>query len=404
MIGSRQGVPLALVRRALTFAVVAAVVGLVVGCGGEEGGGAAAGGGGGETITIGYVGTLSGPVTYLGRAPLQGAELAVEQVNAQGGVNGQKLRIVSEDDQLDPSQAVAATQKVISTQNVKAIIGSSHSGMSLAMIPVTEAAKVVQISPLSANPQLTDPVRPYFYRLWNTDKNISQVIAKYATDNYERVGVLYETTAFGTGGRDALTSAFRGLGSSLVAAESFNLDAQDLTPQLKALQSSNAEAIIMQTQGPQAALAARQLNQLGYEADLIGHPGLAQPGFIELSKGAAEGTIVFAGLDRDKPKTKEFVSAFEKKFGQPPFSFYFATGYDAVMLIVEALKKVNGDISQLQAGMNQINGFQGVVGRPKSSIAFSENDHDGYGPDALIAKEVRANQLAPVSGRPESAR
>lgn len=391
---------------------VAAFALLVAGCGGDDGGTAATSDEGTTapagndaddqesrgTLRIGYVGTLSGPASFLGEAPRRGAEIAIQEINDAGGACGFEFALTSEDDELDPALGVAAAQKLVNQDNVSAIIGSAHSGVSLAMISVTEQAQVPQISPLSALNDLTDPVKPYFFRLWNNDSTISRTLAEFAADNYDQVGLIYETTAFGQGGRDALTNAFGDVDADLVAAEAFDLAAQDLTPQLVRLRNAGAEAVIVQSQGPQAALAARNLQQLGYDAPIIGHPGLAQQGFVALSQGAAEGSMVIDGLDRTKPEAEAFIDLYEAEHGEQPFSFYPATGYDAVQLIRAGLENADCEPDQLKDGLEQIDGFVGVVGRASASITFTEDDHDGYGAEALIFKEIRDDQLAALDG------
>lgn len=360
-------------------------------------GGGGACDGGGETVKIGYVGTLSGPASFLGQAPLQGAEIAVSELNDSGEL-GFTFELVPEDDGLDPAKGVSAAQKLINQDEVDVIIGAAHSGVSQAMIGVTQQAQIPQISPLSALNSLTDPISPTFFRLWNKDAVISATLTEFATEHFDKVGLLYETTAFGQGGKDALTAAFKELGSELVGAEAFDLNAQDLTPQLSKLQSSGAEAIIVQSQGPQAALTAKNLQQLGYEARILGHPGLAQESFPELAGDAAEGAIVIDGLDRDKEESQAFIEAYKAEHGAEPFSFYPATGYDAVHLIVEGLKNVDCDVSKLRDGIEQVEGFEGVVGPEGTEISYGADDHDGYGKAALLFKEIVNGQLAPFEG------
>jgi branched-chain amino acid transport system substrate-binding protein len=349
------------------------------------------------TVKIGYVGTLSGPASFLGQAPLEGAELAVEELNGSGDT-GFSFEIMAEDDGLDPAKGVAAAQKLVNQDDVDVIIGAAHSGVSQAMVGVTQQAQIPQISPLSALNTLTNPVTPTFFRLWNKDAVIAATLAGFATEHFEKVGLLYETTAFGQGGKDALTAAFEEAGSELVGAEAFDLNAQDLTPQLSKLRSAGAEAIIVQSQGPQAALTAKNLQQLGYDATILGHPGLAQEGFPKLAGGAAEGAIVIDGLDRQKEAAQEFIEAYEAEHGGPPFSFYQATGYDAVHLIVEGLRNVDCDVSRLRDGVEAVEGFQGVVGPEGAEISYGPDDHDGYGEEALLFKEIRDGQLVPFEG------
>lgn len=350
----------------------------------------------GGTVKIGYVGTLSGPASFLGQAPLEGVELAVDEHNASDA--GYTFEVVTADDEIDPAAGVAAAQKLINQDKVDVLIGAAHSGVSQAIMGVAEQAEVPQISPLSALNGLTEPVNPHFFRYWNKDAVIADTLAQFAIEHFDKVGLLYETTAFGQGGKDALTAAFEDHGESLAAAEAFDLNAQDLTPQLSKLRNAGADAVIVQSQGPQAALTARNLDQLGYDATIIGHPGLAQRGFPDLAQGAAEGAIVIDGLDRDRPETQAFIDAYEAEHGEDPFSFYPATGYDIVHLIDEALRAADCDKDSIRDGLEQIEDFQGVVGGPDVEVSYGPEDHDGVGAGALIFKEIRDGELVLFEG------
>lgn len=391
-----------MIRKQLVAAVAASSL-LLIACGDDGNDDATSAGSDGDvggeangTLKIGYVSTLSGPASFLGEAPRRGAAIAIEEINDGGGVCGYEFSLTAEDDELDPAKGVAAAQKLISQDDVSVIIGASHSGVSLAMSTVTEQAEIPQISPLSALLDLTNPVKPYFFRLWNNDGTIAQTLAEYASENYDQVGLIFETTAFGQGGRDALTSAFEAAGGNLVGTEAFDLAAQDLTPQLLKLREAGAEAIIVQSQGPQAALAAKNLEQLGYDAPIIGHPGLAQQGFVDLSEGSAEGSIVIDGLDREKPEAADFIESYTAEYGEEPFSFYPATGFDAVYLIAAGLENADCDPSALRDGLEAVDGFTGAVGGDEASISYDADDHDGYGQEALIFKTIEGDALVPV--------
>lgn len=365
-------------------------------CQGEAPGGE--GGDGNEVIKIGFVNTLSGPVSFLGQAPLEGAELAIDELNESDELQGHRYVLITGDDALDPSKAVSVTQKLISQDDVDVIIGAGHSGSSLATLPITEQAEVPQITPISALDDLTEPVHPYFFRLWNKDANIAKTLAEFATETFGEVALLFEDTAFGVGGKDSLLAAMNEIGEEFVAVESYSLEASEITPQIVKVRKAGAEAIVIQGNAPQAALAARNAKQLGYDAPIIGHPGLAQRGLIEVGGEAVEGVIVIDGLDRSKPEAQEFIKKYEDAYGQDPFSFYPALGYDLMYLLTDALVRVDFDVSKLRDGLEETQGFSGVIGPPGTEINYGPDDHDGYEPEALIFKVVKDGELQDFEG------
>lgn len=344
------------------------------------------------TIKIGLIGTLTGFNSVLGEDTKKGAELAVEELNSRGGIGGRKIELKSEDDENDPQKAVTAARRLIDSERVTAIIGPMHSAYARAASQVTREAKVVQMAPISTMNALTSPVNPYLFRVWVRDSDVAEQLAKMAMP-YKKVGILYETTPWGQGGKDGLVESLKAHGKEPASLQAFDINARDLTPQVGNFKRDGVDVVIIQAQGADAAQALRAMRQLGYKPQVLGHPGLTMASFAELARTLADGTVVLDGLDPQKPQVKQFQQAFKKKYGKEAWNFFPAAGYDAVMLLAEGLKNVDYDAAKLQAGMEKIQNYKGIIGRPDSTISYSASDHDGYGASDLVLKRYSGGQM-----------
>lgn len=347
------------------------------------------------TIKIGLIGTLTGFNSVLGEDTKKGVELAVEELNSRGGVAGRRIELKSEDDENDPQKAVTAAHRLIESEHVAAIIGPMHSAYARAASQVTRDAKVVQMAPISTMNALTNPVNPYLFRVWVRDSDVADQLAKLAVP-YKKIGILYETTPWGQGGKDGLVEQLKSHGKVAASIQAFDINARDLTPQIGNFKKEGVDVVIIQAQGADAAQALRAMRQLGYKPQVLGHPGLTMASFAQLARTLADGTVVLDGLDPDKPQVRQFQHAYKKKYGQEAWNFFAAAGYESMMLIAEGLKNADNDPSKLQAGMEKIQNFKGIIGGANSSISYSSNDHDGYHASDMVLKRYAGGQMLVV--------
>jgi branched-chain amino acid transport system substrate-binding protein len=345
-----------------------------------------------QTIKLGLIGTLTGFNSVLGEDAKKGAELAVEEINSRGGLNGRKIELKSEDDENDPQKAVTAARRLIDSEKVIAILGPMHSAYARAASQVTRDAKVVQMAPISTMNALTNPVNPYLFRVWVRDSDVAEQLAKL-TSPYKKIGILYETTPWGQGGKDGLVTSLKAHGKEAASVQAFDINARDLTPQVGNFKKDGVDVVIIQAQGADAAQALRAMRQLGYKPQVLGHPGLTMASFAQLARTLADGTVVLDGLDPEKPQARQFQAAFKKKYGQEAFNFMAAAGYDSVMLVAEGLKHADYDPARLQAGMEKIQGYKGIIGRTDSTISYSSTDHDGYRASDMVLKRYSGGQM-----------
>lgn len=343
-------------------------------------------------IKLGLIGTLTGFNSVLGEDTKKGVELAIGEINSRGGLGGRKIELKSEDDENDPQKAVTAAHRLIESEHVLAIIGPMHSAYARATSQVTRDAKVVQIAPISTMNALTNPVNPYLFRIWVRDADVADQLARLAV-NYQKIGILYETTPWGQGGKDGLVEKLKAYQREPASVQAFDINSRDLTPQVRNFKKDGVDVVLIQAQGADAAQALRSMRQLGYKPQILGHPGLTMESFVNLARGLADGTVVLDGIDPNKPQVKQFQQAFKGRYGKEAWNFFAAAGYDAVMVLAEGLKKADFEPARLQAGMEKVTDYRGIIGGPNSTITYSSTDHDGYGATDMILKRFSDGQM-----------
>lgn len=329
----------------------------------------AGGGDSGATIKVGEFASLTGSEAAFGRASHNGTLLAVEQVNAAGGVLGKPLELVYEDNQSKQDESATAVKKLISRDKVVAILGEVASGRSLEAAPICQQYKVPQISPSSTNPKVTQ-MGDYIFRVCFIDPFQGTVMAKFArtTLKAKRVAVLTDVGApYSVGLGTFFKERFVADGGTIVAEQKFTKDDKDFKAQLTAIKSTDPEAIFVPAYYSQVTLIALQARELGIKVPLFGGDGWEAPELLQGS-GAAEALegcyfSTHFSPDQDSPRAKEFVKVFQAKFGAAPDAMA-ALGYDSVLLLADALKRAGStDSAKLRDALAATKDFDGVTGR-----------------------------------------
>lgn len=233
-------------------------------------------------IKIGVVGPFSGSSAMVGDTEKKGVELAAKQINEAGGIKGMTIKLIEEDDQQDPKTAVSAINKLVSSDEVVAAVGTVNSSCTLAMMDVTENNEIPLVTPISSGVSITDPSNNYIVRLQASDKLQAKAITEYALNDlgYTKIAVMYQNDDFGTGGKDVAVSVMEEAGIEPLAVEAFDSSATDMSAQLLKIKELEPEAIIMWTMYGCGATIAKQCQQLGIEADLLGGGGLTNAKII----------------------------------------------------------------------------------------------------------------------------
>ncbi len=286
-------------------------------------------------IVIGEYGSLTGPTATFGKSTNKGIAMAVQQANEAGGVAGATLRVITEDDQGRPEEAATAVNKLISQDQVIAVIGEVASSNSLAGAPICQKSGVPMISPSSTSVKVTE-VGDYIFRVCFIDPFQGAVMAKFAAQSLRltRVAILRDVRSdYSIGLADVFRSTFESLGGTISADESYQQGDVDFRAPLTALIASNPQAIFVPGYYTDVGLIARQSRDLGLAVPLLGGDGWDSPKLTEIGGKAMEGCYFsnHYATDDQNPVVQEFIANYKSKYNEVPDALA-ALGYDAARL------------------------------------------------------------------------
>ncbi len=378
-------------RQLLTVLTAAAIV-AGLSCGGNAGNTGKAGAG--SAIKIGLVVPLTGDVKTFGESARNGSMLAIEEVNAAGGINGRKIQAIAADDKNDPTETSNAGAKLMDMDQVVAIIGSVSSKCSVPLSDKCQSAKIPMITPTSTNPRVTvgdDGLRKdYVFRACFIDPFQGTVGAKFAYDSLKAktAAVMYDVgNDYSKGLADYFKAAFEKDGGKVTAFESYAKDDVDFSALLTKIKQSSPDVLFIPDYYNKVGLIARQARQLGVAAVFLGGDGWDSP---EMTKIA--GDAIYGGYftnhyspDDPRPEVQEWVKKYQAKYGQKPDALA-TLGYDAALLLIQALKNApNAKPEEIKTALGAIRDFPCVSGKitfdewgnPIKSAAVLEYTKDG---------------------------
>jgi branched-chain amino acid transport system substrate-binding protein len=331
-----------------------------------EGNGAAGSTDAGGEIVIGEYGSLTGTEATFGQSTHNGIMLAVDEINAGGGVNNRKLRIITEDDQSKAEEAANAVTKLISQNNVVAVLGEVASSNSLAAAPICQANKVPMITPSSTNPKVTE-VGDYIFRMCFIDPYQGEAMANFLSKQagMKKAAILIDNKSdYSTGLASFFERTFVANGGQIVAKASYAQGDSDFRSQLTNIKSSNPEVIFVPGYYNDIGQIAIQARDLGMKQPLAGGDGWESPKLIEIGGKALEGSFYsnHYHIDDPSPAVREFVQKYEERFGAKPDSLA-ALGYDSTRVLAEAIKRAGTtDGEKLKEAIAATKGYAGVTG------------------------------------------
>jgi branched-chain amino acid transport system substrate-binding protein len=330
----------------------------------------------GSEIRIGEFASLTGKEAAFGRSSHNGTILAVEEINAAGGVLGKKLKLIYEDNRTTPGESATIVKKLISRDNVIAILGEVASGRSLEAAPICQENKIPQISPSSTNPRVTE-MGDYIFRVCFIDPFQGTVMAKFAKDTLKikQVALLYDVAApYSVGLAKFFHEKFTADGGTIVTEKSFNSGDKDFKPQLTAIKATNPQGIFVPCYYTEAALITLQARQLGINVPIFGGDGWEAPELLTLGLEAMEGTYYSTHYSAEDaaPAVQSFVAKFKaKNKGEIPDAMA-ALGYDSVYVLADAIKRAGTtESAKLRDAIAATKDFEGVTG--KTTIDANRN-------------------------------
>ena len=323
-----------------------------------------------QEIVVGQYASLTGSEATFGINSSNGVALALEEVNNHGGVlGGRKIKIITEDDQSKPGQPSAAVKKLVSSDNVIAVIGEIASSRSLEAAPICQAAKIPMISPGATNPRVTE-VGDYIFRVCFIDPFQGTVMAKFALDNLKakKVAILTDVrNDYSVGLTKYFKEYFQSHGGQIVMERSFSGGGtdRDFRAQLTAIKAAQPDAIFVPGYYTEAGLIAKQARSLGIKVPLLGGDGWDSPKLSEIGGSAIEGSYFsthFSPKDTN-PKVQDFVKKYHAKYGVMPDGMA-PLGYDAMMVLAQALNTAGStEGPKIRDALAGIKNFDGVTGR-----------------------------------------
>ena len=321
----------------------------------------------GDTIKIGVYGDLTGPTASFGQSTKNGVQLAFEEINAAGGINGKKLEMISEDDQGTPEKAKTVISKLISQDKVQAVIGEVASTNSLAAAPVAQEAKIPMISPSSTNPQVTEK-GDYISRVCFIDPFQGSVMAKFAANTLKaKTAAIFGdvNSDYSKGLTTFFEQEFTKLGGKVVAKESYTQQDPDFKGQLTKIRQLNPDIIYIPGYYGQVGIIAKQARELGMNQPLLGGDGWDSPDLWKLGGDALKNAYIsnHYSAENPAPEIQNFVKNYTAKFGTAPDSLA-ALAYDAAKVLADAIKRAGGadDSAKLKDAINSTKNFAGVTG------------------------------------------
>ena len=295
-------------------------------------------------IKIGGIFPLSGAVAVYGVECKNGLDLAIEEINAAGGINGKNVVLISEDDEGNPDKTVNAYQKLTSKDGAKIIIGSLTSGCTQAITNRAQAQKVVQIAPAATAPAITD-AGDYIFRACFIDPFQGRVGGKFSAEtlNAKTAAILYDTgNDYSVGLTENFEAAFTQAGGKIVAKEAYTTNDKDFNAQLTKIKSANPDVVYLPDYYNVVALIAKQLRAQGIEAPIVGADGwdgILGNSSAEVLNGFYSNHYA---TDSTDPAVQAFVKKFNDKYSKDPNSFA-ALGYDSVYILKDAIIKAGSD-------------------------------------------------------------
>jgi branched-chain amino acid transport system substrate-binding protein len=318
-------------------------------------------------IVIGHYASMTGNTAHFGQDTDKAIRLAVDEVNAAGGVLGRKVKVVTLDDRGDSAEAANAVTRLIDVEKVHALLGEVASSLSLSGGRVAQRRKVPMISPSSTNPKVTE-VGDYIFRVCFLDPFQGKVMAKFAKENLklERIAILKDVkNDYSIGLAEAFKESYEKMGGKIVVEQSYSQGDTDFSAQVTAIKGTDAQGIYIPGYYAEVGSIARTAQRLGVKLPLLGGDGWDAPDLFKIGGDALENTYFSNHFAPDvaSDKAKKFVDAFKAKYNIEPTGLG-ALGYDAATVLFDAMKRAGKtEPEPIRNALAETKDFEGVTGK-----------------------------------------
>jgi branched-chain amino acid transport system substrate-binding protein len=355
-------------------------------------------------IKIGLSAAFSGPNAQAGQTLQLGADLAIDEINAAGGVLGRPLALVTRDNEHKLDRGVAQARELVEREGCSAIIGSQGSFIGIAVIDTMNELQVPWFgTSVGGVGIIENGSKPnYMFRVATNDRDVAKFLVAYGVDKggSKKIGILVEDTGWGVPAIEDLKAALKTRNLEAVSIDKVKVGDVDFTPQMQRASNAGAETILTFTNGPEMANALKAANKIGYKPKVIGAWGLAGATFPSLAGPLANGVMVmqtFTFVNNEKPKAQALYKRLTTKLpvkdaAEIPFPSYVGNTYDAVHMIALSIKKAGGtDGPQMLAALENLGEYQGLI--KNYSNPFSATNHEALNPQDYVMTTWNGSRL-----------
>jgi len=321
------------------------------------------------TIRIGVASPFTGDLAAYGDNIKSGVSLKLQEINAAGGINGQKVELVWGDDLCAPKEAGTVGAKFAADKSIVAVIGHLCSSATLAAMPIYVRSGMPTISPTSTNVTIPGVGKGWFFRNCYTDDFQAKFLARYVKNvlSFKKVAIFYENNDYAIGLKDAFLSEAKSTGVEVVGVEAYMAKTTDFTPQLTKILTSKPESIFLCGYHPEGGLIASQSRKLGFNGPLFGADGIDNVDYIKIAGKAANNTYCTVPFlaDAASPAGKAFAAKF-KESEKRDVDWMSANAYDCLGILADVIGKVGADRKKIRDGLaamnSEANGYTGITG------------------------------------------
>lgn len=351
-----------------------------------------------ESYKIGAIVSKTGGASALGEPEFNTLELLAKQINDNGGINGVPLELIVVDDETNQDKAVQEMQRLINDEKVLAVLGSTTSGISLAMkgISADNETPLVSFAAAAQIVDANDPATKWVFKTPHSDEQAVARIYQYLIDaGLKKIGVIHDSNAYGEGGRQQLEGLAGQYGIEITGMESYQAKDPDMSAQLTKLKASNPDAIVVWGITNESATVAKNMKSLNIGVPLIGSHGIANDGFLQLAGDAANGVVIPTGKllfpeqipadDAQFEIISKFNEAYKAAYQTDPTNFA-SYAYDGLYLVVEAIQNGAADRASIRDYLeNNVKDWVGATG----TFTMTASDHLGLKADSMVMAEVK---------------
>ncbi len=347
-----------------------------------------------KTIKIGAILSVTGPASFLGAPEANTLKMLTEEINSKGGINGRKIELIIKDSGANPGKAISFAKQLIEEERVFAIIGPSTSGETLKIKSICEKGKTICISCAAAE-KIVNPVAKYVFKTPQKDSFAARkIFMQMQKMGIKKIGVVVGNTGFGLAGKAQLEKIAPEYGIDIVISEVYDKRATDLTALVTKLKARGVQAVVNWSIVPAQAIIAKNMRQIGFNVPLFQSHGFGNIKYVKAAGAAAEGIIFPAGRllvvdslpdsDPQKPVLMKYKKDYESRFHEE-VSTFGGHAYDALMILVKAIKKAGFDKEKVRDAIENLKGFVGIGG----VFNFSPTDHNGLDINSFVMLTVK---------------